>query len=404
MPKLPLLRHERLANLGLAAGSILLTLAALEWIARATRYRGPGKEAGTVALYTEFDPLLGWHKRPGARATRRTREYTIEVSINSLGLRDRERSYAAAPGAFRILALGDSFVEAYSVPLEDSVTQVLERSLPSSEAPTEVINGGTAGYSTGQEYLFYSMEGQRYGPNVVLLFFYYNDVLFNGRPDYFGSPTPLFSVDHDELIAPRPVAPRAPRLATASTPAPAADSETGGSAALKRLDDRLTTGAPRLHDRLAALGLWEPVRQQIPHLQLRVYKRKRIAELEADWDLTARLLRKLAHDVAADGARFAVVYVPSLMEVSDRAWALSCLRYGMDDASWDRGRVLKRLRGIAATGHFPVLDLTPDLRAADHGIFGGPYYVHDGHWNAAGHRIAAREIRRFLGAVGWLPQ
>lgn len=67
-------------------------------------------------------------------------------------MRDRERSYAAAPGAFRILALGDSFVEAYSVPLEDSVTQVLERSLPSSEAPIEVINGGTAGYSTGQEY------------------------------------------------------------------------------------------------------------------------------------------------------------------------------------------------------------------------------------------------------------
>lgn len=398
----PLLRHERLFKVGLAIGSLMLTLAALEGVARAVRQRAPGKEAGTVDLYTEFDPLLGWRKRPGAHATRRTPEYTVDVSINSLGLRDKERSYAAPPGAFRILALGDSFVEAYTVPLEESVTQVLERSL-ASRGPAEVIDGGTAGYSTSQEYLFYVTEGRRYAPNVVLLFFYFNDVLFNARADYFGSPTPLFSIQNDELIAPGVLAPppKAPRV-TRVTSRPASDSDPK-LASLEWLEDRLRTGAPDAYDRLAALGLWPRVDRQTPDLQLKVYRRKRIDEIEAAWDLTTRLLRKMALEVAVDGARFAVVYVPSKMEVTDRDWALSRLRYGMDDDRWDRGRVLERLEGIGVKERFEVVDLTPALRAADRGVFGGPYYAHDRHWNATGHRIAAREIRRFLGALGWLP-
>jgi hypothetical protein len=36
------------------------------------------------------------------------------------------------------------------------------------------------------EYLFYVSEGVRYSPRVVLLFFYYNDVLYNDR-DHFAT-------------------------------------------------------------------------------------------------------------------------------------------------------------------------------------------------------------------------
>src|SRR5688500_7227608 len=103
-----------LANGGLALVSIVLVLAVLEGVARlAERARGGGKEQDEASRYVEHDPRLGWRKRPGARARYDRREYSTEIAVNSKGLRDPERDYASAPGTFRVLALGDSFVEGY---------------------------------------------------------------------------------------------------------------------------------------------------------------------------------------------------------------------------------------------------------------------------------------------------
>jgi len=137
-------------------------------------------------------------------------------------------------------------------------------------------------------------------------------------------------------------------------------------------------------------------------LEMRVYQRSRIPEIEGAWQKTALLLDALASEVESNGSRLLVVYVPNRMEVNERAWQLSQVRYGMDDAGWDRGLVLRRLRQIARLGDFPVLDLTPALREADRGFLGGPYYVQDGHWNALGHRVAAEEVDRWLREEGWL--
>src|SRR5207249_2880840 len=116
-----------MADLAVAALALVLVLAALEAVARrAQAARGGGREDNPLPLYTEADPLLGWRKKPGARATYRRREYTVEVAINAQGLRDRERRETVEAGSFRILALGDSFVEGYAVPLEATLTQVAE--------------------------------------------------------------------------------------------------------------------------------------------------------------------------------------------------------------------------------------------------------------------------------------
>ena len=76
-------------RLALAVGSTLLVLGVLEVAARiARRGEGGGREENTIALYTEPDPRLGWRKRPGARATYRRREYTVEMFVE---LEDRRR-------------------------------------------------------------------------------------------------------------------------------------------------------------------------------------------------------------------------------------------------------------------------------------------------------------------------
>jgi hypothetical protein len=359
---------------------------------------GPGTE---LADYSEYDPLLGWRKRPGARLTFRRAEYSVPFAINGLGLRDEDRGYEAAPGSARILALGDSYVEGYSVEAQQTVTQVLERSLRQKGCAVDVINGGTTGYSTDQELLFFRTEGVKYAPAIVLLFFYYNDVLYNDRQFYSGGvskPVFVFRQGRFELYktpVPQPsTSPRAEAREERARPAP--------SALLEWVGERLWFGAPRTYNALGRLGLWPPNRPLGARLELRVYQKASIPEIEGAWQKTALILDTLAQEVASHGARLLVVYIPSRMETSESAWSLSQTRYGMTETGWDRELVVRRLSALARASQVPVLDLTPAMRAADHWLLGGPYWVQDGHWNASGHSVAAAEVERWMGESGWL--
>jgi hypothetical protein len=376
-------------------------LLVLEGAARVIRRgQGGGKEAGEILHYTEYDPILGWRKIPEARVVYRRREYTVEVAVNRLGLRDPERDYAAPAGTARILALGDSFIEGYTVSLPETATQVLESSLTQAGCPSEVINGGTAGYSTDQEMLFQQTEGHRYRPQVVVLFFYYNDVVYNDRQEFFGAPKPVFEMGEGRLCIHRlPV--KEPSAPVAPEPA-AEEGERSGSALVDWVRERLWYGAPEAHDLLARLGLWRPMPRVPTRLELRVYERRRVAEVEDAWTKTAAILAALDEDTRARGARLLVVHVPSRLEIDDRTWRLSRHLYGWDEAGWDRGRVAQRLKEIGTQAGIPVLDMTEALRLANESRGPRPYFTYDGHWSPAGHRVAAREVQRFLASRGWL--
>jgi len=393
--------RQRLAPLLLVLASTLLTLLVLEAAVRVLRRgEGGGKEGGEILNYTGYDPILGWSKTPGARAVYRRREYTVEVAINRHGLRDPERGYDAPPGTARILALGDSFVEGYTVALPQTTTQVLEASLNGAGCPAEVINGGTAGYSNDQELLFYETEGHRYAPRVVVLFFYYNDVVYNDRQEFFGAPKPVFEMGAGRLCVHRlPV--KEPSLPRTSEPA-AEEEERSGSALVDWVRERLWYGAPEAHDLLARVGLWRPMPRVPTRLELRVYERRRVEEVEDAWAKTAAILAATDREARSRGAHLLVVHVPSRLEIDDRTWRLSRRLYGWDEAGWDRGRVAQRLKAIGAQAGIPVLDLTEPLRRASKGWGGEPYFTYDGHWTVRGHRVAAGEVQRFLTDHRWL--
>ena len=309
--------------------------------------------------------------------------------------------YAAAPGTFRVLALGDSFVEGYTVDMDRPSPRCWKRRCAAG-LPGRGAERGTAAYSTDQEYLFYLDQGVRYSPQVVLLFAYYNDVLWNTAVNYFGSPKPLLVPGGSARPEQRPRARAVPRPDAAATAAPAGPQARGRPPTNGR---RTASPAarPALSTRWRALGLWEPMGGDEPDDQLRVFKRRQQPMIEAAWERTDAILRALSREAASRGARFALVYVPSRMEVSDRDWELTRLAYDMDDKAWDRRLVARRFAEIGASAGFPVLDLTPDLQRASKGALGEPYFLYDGHWNAAGHRAAAEAVERFLRERGWAP-
>jgi hypothetical protein len=377
--------------LSLAALSLGVLAGILEGLARSVASE-PGEP--TSRGYIQFDPLLGWRHRPGARVAFAQGDY----AINGLGLRDRERRYETPDGVFRLMVLGDSFAEGFSVPFEDGVAPVLERAVSRPTCPVEVIAAGTVGYSTDQEYLFYREEGVRYSPRVVLLFFYYNDIIYNGRESVGRAPKPYFTFKGG-----------VPRLKTNPIPRPeerageATANARWRSAALAWLRQRLFQGAPRAYDAIAATGLWprrEPTR---PGAELLVYSRNPPREVLDAWAQTLNILRALMDEVQRLDARLLVVYVPSKMEVSERDWELTRLLYGVDDAVWDRRQVARWLADAGRAIGFPVIDPTDALRQQERGLQRSGYHSEGGHWNAVGHAVAALESEKALRALGVLP-
>lgn len=72
--------------------------------------------------YMTSDPIL--HHRLLPNRTARVRG--VELTTNSLGLRDREIAPQRSAGVFRILMLGDSFVEGRGLTLEQTVAKQAE--------------------------------------------------------------------------------------------------------------------------------------------------------------------------------------------------------------------------------------------------------------------------------------
>lgn len=92
------------------------------------------------------------------------------IIYNSLGLRQhREFSVNKPDGVVRIAFFGDSYVENRRMAVQYSFTEPLEYLLNKTGKRYEVLNFGTDGYGTDQEYLQYLQEGIRVKPDYVFL-------------------------------------------------------------------------------------------------------------------------------------------------------------------------------------------------------------------------------------------
>lgn len=380
-------------NLALAGLSFVVGLGVLEMGARFILGSRPPGKSGEQAVYTLFDPVLGWRNKPGASVIYNRREYKTAVAINALGFRDVERPVAKPSDRPRVLVVGDSFVEAYSVERDQGVTRRLEALAGESGCPMDVVNAGVHGYSTDQEALWYVREAEPLGADVVVIAAYYNDLLHNARDRYSGSPKPRVEVREGVLHAvntplPEPPPPKAP-------PGPAPRRPIEGSALKTLVVERLFMGAPQWHARLARLGLVEAYEPDSVPDELRVYRsRGRLPEIDEAWTRTGEILGSLGDTIRSRGARPVLVHIPARFEVSDRAFELTVLRYGLERSAWDPARVRTRLAEIATRTGFSFLDLTPSLRQAADSL--EPYFPYDGHWNASGHEAAARALLAFL--------
>jgi hypothetical protein len=313
----------------------------------------------------EYDSLLGYRLRPGARARFAGPEFDTSVAINAQGLRmDREVAYERTPGRRRILLAGDSFTFGHGVDAAQRFGERLEFLLPG----VEVINMGVWGTGTDQQLLLYLREGVRYTPDVVVLAYMTENIQRNSsgaraQADGRLVPKPRYVLEGGTLV-----------LTNVPVPVEGAISGDEERERWERRWRRWSLPIPipfraflRTHSALYQLAqrrlagaLWALAGERT--VQYAEYD-----EAREEWHLTAALLTRFAAEVRGRGAQFLLVLVPANL--------------GID------GRPHEMLRALAAAQAIDVVDLLPTLRAAT-GAGNSPlYYPADGHWTPAAHRL-----------------
>lgn len=100
----------------------------------------------------------------------------IAIEINSKGLRDIEHEYKKNEGTTRILGLGDSITFGSGVEFEDTYLRKLEKKLNENGYPVEIIKTGVNSYDFDHEYAYYTNEGYKYNPDIVIYGLFLNDI------------------------------------------------------------------------------------------------------------------------------------------------------------------------------------------------------------------------------------
>ena len=169
-------------------------------------------------------------------------------------------------------------------------------------ARVEVINGGTAAYSTDQEYLFYRDEGRRYAPDVVVAL---------RLPQRHPLPRPR-RLPRRPQAASRFLGPASVAGDGAGAALPAAARDAGArrrpagaptSYLLEFVKDRLERTSASTYNRLARRGLWEPLRKLPMNDELRLFHVPELGHLRPAWSAFTWTLQTLSRAVAAAGGR-----------------------------------------------------------------------------------------------------
>jgi len=322
-----------------------------------------------------FEPhaQFGHFHVPGRTGWQRTGEYSSYIAINSKGLRDHERPYAKPAGVFRILVLGDSFVEGLQVGQSETFPARLEEVLNQHyNMPFEVINAGVSRYGTSNALLFLEGEGVRYQSDLVIYAFYPNDVTDNIENG-------LFELAGDQLIA-RPVTVSSVERARGIL---------YDFSYIYRFALALSLRLGQATDETLIDTDWGKV---LPIYRAHLHPRE-----ERAWQLTRLLLERMRVATTRAGARLVVVCLPEHFQSEDRLWA----QVAQSAEVLERDAPNRALADVVPEGT-AYLDLLPGFQAAAQRQ--ALYYAQDHHFNAAGHALAADLIATYLAAQGLLPE
>ncbi len=127
-------------------------------------------------LHIEANPHRGWQMQPNTTHY----AYHHPVRVNNLGLRGADIGDKQTEEV-RILALGDSMIYGQGIADDQTLPVHLQTRLQDTTTDVgqtfTVVNGGLRSYSTNQELGLLKELGPTIRPDVVIIFWYWNDLM-----------------------------------------------------------------------------------------------------------------------------------------------------------------------------------------------------------------------------------
>lgn len=349
-------------------------------------------------------------------------EFDTEVTINSHGLRDRERTYQKPAGVFRVLVLGDSLAESIQVPMEQNYPSNLEACLSERlNRPVEVLNGGVAGYGPGDELLFYTNEGRKYQPDLVLASVCVgNDITDLEREEDDSSLVESiggyrFRLEGGQLQKewvswsnPGDQVPPVERFLRLNSRIYQVLSHPSS-----KISEYLEDTVDQLQRDLRPTTETEEKEQKKPPPHWRVYIYVKgfpdapiiPDEAEQMWAIFKAIYREMKAQTTADDTHLATVLIPGAHEAQDKEYEERLQEYSKwwdvtvllkQKASWDTVTPFEAMAEFMAAEGIPTLNLQPTFH--EHNVATGRslFFAQDGHLNPEGHDLAAKSLCDWL--------
>ncbi len=308
------------------------------------------------------DPELGRVLKPDMDAEVAMQgDYIFHVQTSDLGLGGPGfRDHDVQAPAYAV-AIGDSFT--YGLGVEEPETWVarLQASLGK-----EVANLGQPGIGPVREARIYQKYGRPLQPQVVLWMVVTNDLedamVFNG----FGRPGQEPDLLDKVFDALRPWSRLALILEFSMGRGPFAWAE---GYEIRQMDGEPFFFQPGFI--ACNIDLDDPY-------------------IEKGWWISRNALAEAAASAHQDGSRFVLILAPPRERVY-----IHLLTDDPENAPYNTDALFARYKALGDELGFEVLDLTgPFVEAAKSGE--ALYFPRDGHWNAAGHALVARELADYL--------
>jgi len=319
-----------------------------------------------------------WMGQPGRR-----REFEVFVRNNSWGFHDEEHSLAKPPGRKRVLLVGDSFVQALQVTLQEGMPRLLARRLKARFRDVEVVAVAQSGWGPIEYGAAIAEWAPRLSADAVVCFFYPGNDVRNSSPE-------------------------AERIFGQQAAGPLGDlwrrPETGELPGLLVRGSRLNALLSRLvllHRARVRFADWA-FPYKIP-VDFYVFANGDFPFVEEGW-------RRLGAETAAIHAELKAAGRPFLVVSTSDAFRLQrspeTLRRQLErdypEAArlhWDFDRFEGRLGAILSPLEVPYLELESRLAERMRRTGRICHFPADGHWNGLGHAWAAEALEPVVAAL-----
>lgn len=301
-------------------------------------------------------------------------KFNTHVSTNALGFRDVEHELKNSKKTYRILLLGDSFMEALQVEFEESFPHLLEAEL-NKMLPwhVEVINAAVSGWGTDDEVTYLARRGMALHPNRVL----FGTTLHNDISDNLEQ---RYHVREGERLRPKPVT----------------------EASLLRHFNLQIRSYLVSHSHLYQILYqgWKSIgtRKAGSRLTEHVVELMRVesgATVKNGWWVTRQRIAEANQLSKLGGTQVTVFSIPLIYQVDRQAYAELLATYDLSVEQFDPNKPRAMLLQILEQENIPGIDMLPEFLQSIRESGGQPLYIRgDGHFNRNGHRTAASVVSR----------